>query len=170
MGSWLAKHDHHIESVTECPAPAVDCCPQLPLHAIARDSPPGAPARAQPDARPTSLRRERSDGQQRPVRPPSAARHGSERLRQLERGNGRARRWGRILHYAVTICQRPLLRRRLRILRPVRELMRWRKPWLRFRLRLDLFVRFFFIGLTIIRAARAAIKEKALEDSLSGLL
>ena len=42
-------------------------------------------------------------------------------------------------------CQRPLSRRRLRTLRPLRELMRCRNPWTRWRLRFDIGRRCFFM-------------------------
>lgn len=94
--------------------------------------------------------RQRANRQRRAARPPPSSVHGVERAGQLQAGMS---------------CQRPLRRRRLSVLRPPRELIRWRNPCVRLRLRFDLLRRCFFTiqlgwSFTLYEAWPEKIKEE----------
>ena len=123
--------DDEIQPVPELKPVRRQDRPELPLEPIAPRRPFQSAARAQPHADPVPIVGQRADRQRQPPGPPSPSIDRGECLGPLQAGMS---------------CQRPFRRRRLSVLRPPSDRMRWRNPCVLARLRLDLFVRCFFIA------------------------
>jgi len=145
-------HDNKIEAWFQGKLTGVNNRPQLAFEPVANNRSFQPPTRAKPYTTFGLPIRHNPEGQRRTVYPASSSVDVAEGFSELKPCRGRSGLFDRANPpYAGMSCHRPLRRRRPSVLRPPRELMRLRKPCVRFLLRFDLFRSVFFI-VRIIRA------------------